>query len=103
MPQPRWLLYYLASPLRLWHGWLFDLFVILVSITFCLSVVAAPFAIHAALKDITPSTINAQIGNSGLLIWHESVDYLEIHIPENLGKTAAWTGSENIAGSSQRW
>mgnify|MGYP001286083045 CR=1 FL=1 len=28
--------------------------------------VAAPFAIHAALKDITPSTINAQIGNSGL-------------------------------------
>ena len=39
---------------------------ILVSITFCLSVVAAPFAIHAALKDITPSTINAQIGNSGL-------------------------------------
>ena len=39
---------------------------IFVAITFCLAVIAAPFAANVVLKDVTPSTISAQVGNSGL-------------------------------------
>ena len=39
---------------------------IFVAITFCLAVIASPFAANVVLKDVTPSTISAQVGNSVL-------------------------------------
>ena len=39
---------------------------IFVAITFCLAVIASPFAANVVLKNVTPSTISAQVGNSVL-------------------------------------
>ncbi len=39
---------------------------IFIAIIFCLAVVVTPFVAHVALKDVTPSTISAQVGDSAL-------------------------------------
>ena len=39
---------------------------IFIAITFCLAVVVSPFVAHVGLKDVTPPTIRAQVGDSVL-------------------------------------